>query len=88
MAPQERYDSALNLVTLALLTWRSEMSIDELMRWAERYHHPQLVLSEKDVVRHGERSWHQLFTGTQERIERAVQRIQGWQQRLEGERES
>lgn len=57
------------------------MTIEELLRWAETHHYPQLVLAEQDVLRHGEEHYQHLVAGTQERIECALKRIEQWQQR-------
>ena len=57
------------------------MDIDALMAWAESHHYPQLVLDEQDVLRHGSEEWYAMLRGTEERVERAIERVKRWQER-------
>ena len=57
------------------------MDVEELIAWGECHHYPQLVLGEKDVLRHGSEEWLALLQGTEERIERALERVRRWQER-------
>lgn len=58
------------------------MSIHDLLLWGKEHHYPQLVLSEKEVLRHGESAWQKLANGTHDRIEKAFERIQQWNARI------
>ena len=56
---------------------------DELLAWGEQWHYPQLVLSDQDIIRHGEDAW-KAFVADRGRKRKmlAWQRIQAWNERL------
>jgi hypothetical protein len=57
-------------------------TISELLTWGERKHYPQLVLSNEDILRHGELHWRRMAKD-KERRQLAWQRIQAWNARTQ-----
>lgn len=57
-------------------------TIKELMAWGEYMHYPQLVLSDVDILRHGELHWRRMARDKARR-HLAWQRIQAWNARTQ-----
>lgn len=62
------------------------MTKRELIRWARVHNYPQLVLSEKDVVRPGRAAWHKLFADRTGRATVAMERIETFLARVASEK--
>ena len=62
------------------------MSVEEFYAWGDEHCYPKLVLGGNDVLESGFTSWYKLLFDTDERIARAIARIEVWQARLERER--
>ena len=52
-------------------------TVTELLAWGERKHYPQLVLSDVDILRHGELAWRRMARD-KERRALAWKRVQQW----------
>jgi hypothetical protein len=62
------------------------MSVEEFYEWGHKHNYPLLMLGNGDLLSPGPYSWYSLLTDTQERLDRAIARVELWQRRLEQER--
>ncbi len=62
------------------------MNRQDLERWAEEHHHPQLVLTDNDIVKSGPFAWKRLLSDTSGRIDQALARISAFVERVEREK--
>lgn len=63
------------------------MNAYELLAWGERHNYPQLVLGERDVLRHGRARYYALVEGGDtQRLERAIARVEMWERRFAQEK--
>ncbi len=57
-------------------------TIAELFIWADTHNYPQLVLSQKDIIKPGVRSW-MMLNNHPERVQQAIERIATFQKKHE-----
>ena len=53
------------------------MNKRELEQWIAAHNYPKLVLTENDVVRPGRDAWEKLLRDTGDRIDRAIELVEG-----------
>ena len=57
-------------------------TVKELLAWGDSRSYPQLILSEGDVLKHGELHWHRMARNRERRM-LAWKRIQMWQEYMQ-----